>query len=93
MARTQVITASASASASHGQLYKVNVTKVGTGASSFTIYDNPSAASGRVIFQGDGLSQGCFDLSDGNGNGTVFSTGLYVSVAGTTAPTVSVVFN
>lgn len=93
MARHKVTTTTAALSTSHGQLYKVNVTKVGTGASSITIYDNPSAASGNILFQGDGLAQASFDLTDGNGNGAVFSTGLYCVLAGTTAPTVSVVCN
>lgn len=93
MARHKTITATGAASTSHGQLFKVNVTKVGTGASSITIYDNASAASGNIIFQGDGLAQACFDLTDGNGNGAQFSNGLWVVLAGTTAPTVSVVCN
>lgn len=88
MARPKVHTANSSASVSSGYLYRVNVTKVGTGASSITIYDNPSAASGAILFQGDGLAQTCFDLTDGNGNGTPFSTGVYVALAGTTVPTV-----
>jgi len=93
MARHKVATANVSASTTSGYLFKVNVTKVGTGASSITIYDNPSAASGSILFQGDGLAQGSFDLTDGAGNGAAFSTGLYIALAGTTVPTVGVVCN
>lgn len=93
MARHKVLTATAAATTSSGYLYKVNVSKVGTGASAITIYDNPSAAAGNILFQGDGLAQCSFDLTDGNGNGAPFATGLYVVLAGTTTPTVSVVCN
>lgn len=91
MARTKVSTASGVISAKHGQLFKVNVSKVGTGASSIIIYDNASAASGDIVFQGDGLAQVSFDLTNGSGDGVFFTNGLYITLAGTTVPTVSVI--
>ena len=93
MARHKVMTATGAVTTKPGSLYKVNVTKVGTGASSITIYDNASAASGDILFQGDGLAQASFDLTDGAGNGSMFSKGVYIALAGTTLPTVSVVCN
>jgi len=76
-----------------GQLYHVHITKAGTGASSVTIYDNPSAASGTILWQGDGLTSQDFDCTNGSGVGMVASTGIYLALAGTTAPTVGISYD
>lgn len=89
MAKSAVVTASGAVKAtSGGRIYVVNVTKPGTGSASWTIYDNPSAASGTILAQGDGLASMAFPLHDGNGGGAVATSGIYVALAGTTNPTV-----
>lgn len=93
MARTKILTASGVVTAAHGALFKILVTKVGTGASTITVYDNASTNSGAIVFQGDGLAQGCFDLCDSRGNGVLFTNGLYCALAGTTNASVQFVHN
>lgn len=94
MAKSFVATTSGAikGTAGPGRLYAVNVTKVGTGASSITIYDN-TAGSGTVVFQGDGLSQGSFTLAGEGGDGVTLGTGLFIALAGTTNPTVVVSYD
>ena len=94
MAKSFVATTSGAikGSTGTGKLYQVNVTKVGTGASSITIYDN-TAGSGTILFQGDGLSQACFNMTGENGSGVQLSTGLFIALAGTTNPTVVVSYD
>lgn len=93
MAKSIVLTASGAIKAAPGQLFKVNITKVATGAGSVIIYDNPSAASGTVLFNGDGLAQASFILDDGAGTGVKSATGLYCALAGTTNATVVVSYD
>lgn len=90
---TSVNVASGVIKAGSGQIYHIHVTKVGTGASSVTIYDNPSAASGTILWQGDGLGSQDFDCTNGSGTGTPATNGLYIALAGTTAPTVVVSYD
>lgn len=91
MAKSLPLTASGVVKGGSGLVYGVNVTKVGTGASAWTLYDNPSAASGTVLAQGDGLTAQSFSLQSPT-SGTLANTGLYLALAGTTAPTVVVVY-
>lgn len=91
MANTLVLTASGVVKAGSGSLYAVNVTKAGTGASAVTVYDNASTNSGNKLFDGDGLSQQSFQMQ-GPTRGVNASQGIYVALAGTTAPTVVVVY-
>lgn len=86
------VTGSALVKTGEGILWGVNVTQVGTGASSINIYDNTSAA-GTKQFEGDGLVQGAFPLNDGNGGGLPIQQGIYCAVAGTTKPTVVVIYD
>jgi hypothetical protein len=90
MARTAVLTATGVIKAGAGQMFMINVTKAATGAGSITIYDNPSAASGAVLFQGDGLVQQCF--MTGTDEGAVCSQGMYCVLAGTTNATLVVIY-
>lgn len=79
--------------AGSGQIYHIHITKVGTGASSVTIYDNPAAAAGNIIWTGDGLTETDFDMTNGSGQGSPASTGIYVALAGTANPTVSISYD
>lgn len=79
--------------AASGQIYHIHITKTGTGASSVTVYDNPTAAAGNILWQGDGLNSQDFDCTNGSGTGTTAATGIYVAVAGTTSPTVIVSYD
>jgi len=91
MAKSTVLTASGSVSPKPSFLFQVNVTKVATGAGSVIIYDNPSAASGPILFQGDGLTQQGFQMSNGKGGGINATNGIYCALAGTTNATVVIV--
>ncbi len=92
MANTVTLVASGVVKAGAAELYQVNVTKVGTGSSAWTLYDNASAGSGRVLGQGDGLTDQGFSFQ-GPKNGTTANNGLFLVVAGTTNPTVTVSFD
>lgn len=92
MANSLTLLASGVVKGGAALLYQVNVTKAGTGASSWTVYDNPSAASGRILAQGDGLTTQSFSFQ-GPIMGTAAATGLYLSLAGTTVPTITVTFD
>jgi len=95
MAKVAIVTATGVASATSGSLYRVNITKVATGTTpTVQVWDNPSAASGRKLFEGDGLSQQSFDMTDGNGGATVATQGLWVvTSAGTSAAEVVIVYD
>ena len=90
MAKTSVVTASGVVkNTGGGVIYAIHVTKPGTGASSITIYDN-TAASGTILWQGDGLNSMGYVFGE---PGVASTQGIYVAVAGTTAPTVVVSYD
>lgn len=76
----------------NGILWAVNVTKAGVTSPGVTLYDN-TTNSGTKLFDGDGSIESSFQLNDGNGGGIPFSNGLYCNVAGTTKPTIVVVYD
>ena len=90
MAKSLALTASGQILGGSGTVYQVNVTKVGTGASSWILYDN-TTNSGRVLAQGDGLSEQSFSLQ-GPLEGTICNVGCYLALAGTTNPTITVTY-
>lgn len=92
MIQAKTLTASGVVSNVSGSVHSVNITKVGTGTSSVTVYDNASAASGDIIFQGDGLTEMSYPLGNFAGGGVIASQGIYVALAGTTNPTVVISF-
>jgi hypothetical protein len=91
MAKSDVFTASGVCQAASGGLWAVNVTKVATGAGVVRVWDNPTTNSGKKLFEGDGLVQGSFCMTDGNGGPTTATQGLYVELGGTTNATVVIV--
>lgn len=93
MAHSAVLTSSGVVKAASGSLWAVNVTKVATGTGVVRVWDNASAASGGKLFEGDGLTQESFAMTDGNGGPVVASQGLYVELGGTTNATVVVVYD
>lgn len=93
MAKSKTFTASGVIKAGQGEIYQVNVTKVATGIGVVQVYDNPSAASGTLLFDGDGLTEQSFPLHDGGGNGSIAAVGLYLSLGGTTNASVTVVYD
>lgn len=93
MAKTTSLVASGAVKVGTGELHSIAITKVGTGVASWTIYDNPSAASGTIIAQGDGQAQVSVPMGDGHGTGSIFTTGLYIALAGTTNPTIVVTYD
>lgn len=92
MIKSAVVTSSGVVENVSCTVHVVNVTKVGTGSSSINIYDNSSAASGNLIFSGDGLSEQSFSLGNFAGGGVIASQGVYVELAGTTTPTVVITY-
>lgn len=92
MTKSTVISATGVITDVSGSLHNVNVTIVGTGASSITIYDNATTNSGNIIFQGDGLAEQNFNMGNGAGEGSIFSQGMYIVLAGTIKPTVVVTY-
>lgn len=92
MAKVAIVTTSGLVKTANGILWGVNITKVGTGASTVDVYDNTSAA-GTKVFSGDGLAQGSFQQNDGNGGGIPVSNGIFVNLAGTTNATVNVIYD
>lgn len=93
MAKTAVLTASGVVKAIPGEVYAVNVTKVATGTGVVRLWDNPSAASGGKLYEGDGLAQGSFQIGDGANAGAFFSQGIYCELGGTTNATVVIVYD
>jgi hypothetical protein len=91
MAKTVVLTASGVIKAGSGKLFTVNITSPATGAGSVIIYDNPSAASGTQLFNGNGLTTQSFNMQS-PGEGVTASTGMYCALAGTTNATVVAVY-
>ena len=87
------LTASGVVKGQSGQLYHIHITHVGTGASGITIYDNPSAAAGNIIWQGDGLNAQDYDMTNGSGTGSPAATGIFIALAGTTAPWVNISYD
>ena len=79
--------------AASGQIYHIHITKVGTGASNVTLYDNPAAAAGNIIWTGDGLNYQDFDMTNGSCTGSPGATGIYLALGGTTNPTVNVSYD
>jgi len=92
MAKPIVMTASGIVKAGSGSLWSINITKTATGASIVRIWDNPSAASGTKLFEGDGLTEQCFSMQS-VGDGSKATQGLYCELAGTTNATVVVVYD
>ena len=87
------VTAATPIKAGTGYLQIVNITAPGDAASVVTIYDNPTAAAGTVLFQGGGGTTGSYIQTAGVSTpGVPASTGLTISIAGTTSPKVQVVY-
>lgn len=79
--------------AASGQIYHIQVGKVSTGAGVITIYDNPSAAAGNIIWSGDGAASQDFDMTNGSGTGSPGATGLYLQLGGTTNASVNISYD
>jgi len=92
MTKSSVVTASGAVETTSSTVHSVNITKVATGTGSVIIYDNPSAASGNIIFQGDGLSEMSYPLGNFTGGGVGCVSGIYVALGGTTKATVVVIY-
>jgi hypothetical protein len=97
MAKSSVFTASGLCKTGTGNIYHVNITKAGSGDSSVIVYDN-TTNSGTVIWQGGGSASGnflanSFDLTSDGTQGSIFVSGVYVAISGTTTPIVNVVFD
>ena len=76
--------------AGSGDLRNVNITKAGSSDTVITIYDNASAASGRVLFVGGGATTGAFALDQETG--ATATQGMYIVISATTAPNVCVYY-
>ncbi len=75
-------------------VHSVNVTGAGAGGTMVTIYDNPSTASGRIIWESPALDTGSYALGNFVGGGTVAQNGVYLAFTGTytTPPTINIVY-
>lgn len=75
-------------------IHSVNVTGAGAGGTMVTLYDNATAGSGDVLWEGPATSVGSFSMGNFAGGGTVAQKGIYISFSGTytTAPVVNVVY-
>lgn len=89
MAKAAIITASGAVKAGAGTIEAVNIVKAGDATATVIVYDNPSAASGTILFQATGVISGSFiqGLS-----GVVAATGIYCAVTGSTVPQVQVIY-
>lgn len=84
-------TAGSAIKAGSGVLRNVNITKAGSADTAITIYDNPSAASGKVLYVGGGSVTGSFALDQETGvNAT---QGMYIVISATSAPNVCVYYS
>jgi len=77
----------------NGFLQIVNITGAGDGTAVVTIYDNPAAATGPVLFQAKGTVTGAFVQTAGvSAPGVAASTGLFIVISATTSPVVQVIW-
>lgn len=94
MVKSKVLTASGAVETVSSTVHVINITSAASGTSpSVIVYDNPSAASGNIIFQGDGKTEMSYVMGDFAGGGTTCVSGIYVATtAGTTAATVVITY-
>jgi hypothetical protein len=87
------LTAGSVVKGGNGYLQIVNITGAGDAAASVTIYDNPSAATGNILFAGKGASTGSYIQTAGVSTPGVPATiGMFIVIAGTTSPTVQIIY-
>lgn len=97
MAKTAVLTASGLVKTGVGAVYKINLTKTGSADATVDLFDN-TTNSGTKIFSaagstvGSNMLPGSYDLQ-GDTEGATVQNGIYVAIAGTTAPIVQVVYD
>jgi hypothetical protein len=79
--------------AGNGYLQIVNVTKAGSADTAVTIYDNPTAASGTVLYQGSGGFVGSFLQTSATGTpGQPAAAGMFIVTSGTTPATYQIIY-
>ena len=91
MAKANTYTASTVVKPMSGNLYGVNITKAGSADATFSIFDNPTTNTGTKLFDGAGAVTGSFLA--GAQEGIVATTGMYIAIAGTTAPIIQVIWS
>ena len=96
MAKSTVLSATTAATSirsNAGYLQIVNITGAGDATAVVSIYDNPSAATGVLLFQAKGTVTGNFIQTAGvSAPGVAASTGMTISIVATTSPVVQVIW-
>ena len=86
-------TAGTSIRSNNGYLQIVNITGAGDAAAVVSIYDNPTAAAGPLLFQAKGTVTGAFVQTAGvSAPGVAASAGLFIVITATTSPVVQVIW-